>query len=105
MTYGIVTGGSVSLHDLYALAEDVSQGNVSLPLGCETGVLLATQNGDGLLAVQKQNNYVEAAIASLKDEIMTAIMTGVVSLPLHTAAGEEMANQDGVTIAACKAVQ
>ena len=109
MQYGTVTGGSVSLYDLYELAGDIANGGINLPFATNTGLLLATQNGEGLSIVRRTENasktYVDTAIASMKDEIMTAIMTGTITLPLHTKAGEEIACQDNVTIAAYKAVQ
>lgn len=108
MAYGTVTGGAVSLYDLYSQAEDIAAGIISLPFMTNTGQPIATQDGEGLLAVKVMESvgkaYVDHAIASLKDEIMTAIMTGSITLPLHSKAGEELACQDSVTIAAYKAV-
>ena len=56
MAYGSVTGGSVSLYDLYAFAKEIFSGNVSVPMTDEQGAILATQDGEDIMAVKNLEN-------------------------------------------------
>lgn len=108
MAYGILHGGTVSLFDLYSFAEDIRRGQVSEPLSDEKGITLATQNGEGLLTVtaldQSSRSEVAEAIAEVKDEIMTALFTGQVALPLHLSNGEELGSRDGNALVAYRSL-
>ena len=106
MTHGTVTGGGISLHELYAQTQAVSQGHVSQPLADRTGTFMASQQGEGIAAVKKldfvSQETADKVVADIKAYFENTLLAmaeemyrGRVSLPLSTRNGKCLTDRNG----------
>lgn len=111
MQHGTVTGGGISLYELYAQAQDISQRQVSQPLAEKNGAFLANRDGTGIAAVKKLDfvtqTELEKIATDLKKDFLTVILEmaeavyrGNLSLPLSTQNGQCLVDRNGETMMA-----
>ena len=109
MQHGTVTGGGISLYELYAQAQDISQRQVSQPLAEKNGAFLANRDGTGIAAVKKLDFVTQTAlekiVTDLKKDFLTALLElaeavyrGSLSLPLSTQNGQCLGDRNGETM-------